>query len=108
MFDKKGDSSKGHGVNLDPDPDAEHNAVTSHLLSSGVNHAPAIDIDIPAYLIPSSTEGHSHLYFDVEVPWDKYANLLRALADAGIVERGYADASEANGFSVLRLPWVKK
>ena len=71
-------------------------------------HRPVLDIDIPAALIPSSTPGHSHLYIDKPMTKDQYENLLWALADAGIIEQGYANASTARGYTSARLPWVKK
>lgn len=73
-------------------------------------HVVAIDLDIPAYLVPSSTRGHSHLYIEVPkgIPHHRYMALLSALADCGIIERGYAEVSIARGHSDLRLPWVKK
>ncbi|MFW6598142.1 hypothetical protein ACOCHS_06390 [Propionibacteriaceae bacterium Y2011] len=71
-------------------------------------HYPVIDLDIPVTLIPSSTPGHSHLYIDTAVPWDKFVDVLQALAHAGIVEQGYADASVRRGYSAVRLPWIKK
>lgn len=76
--------------------------------SPDATHFPVIDIDIPARLIPSSTPGHSHLYIDHPVPESMYWPLLHALADAGIVEQGYVDASEARGYTSVRLPWVRK
>lgn len=73
-------------------------------------HVLAIDLDIPAYLVPSSTSGHSHLYVEVPggIPHHRYMALLSALADAGIIEKGYAEVSIARGHSDLRLPWVRK
>ena len=71
-------------------------------------HSPVLDIDVPHYLIPSSTEGHSHLYIDVPMPWDKYVKLLEVLADCGIIEPGYLRASLARGFTAVRLPHIKK
>lgn len=71
-------------------------------------HALLIDLDVPAYLIPSSTEGHSHLYVDVSMNKAAYFRVLDALADAGIIERGYSDVSQRKGATFLRLPWVKK
>lgn len=71
-------------------------------------HAVILDLDVPAYLVPSSTEGHSHLYIDVKCSREDYFNLLHALADCGVIEEGYARASEAKGATFLRLPWVKK
>lgn len=71
-------------------------------------HAPTLDIDIPAYLIPSSTPGHSHLYIDVEITWDKYVKLLNVMAECGILEEGYVKASIAKGGTYVRLPHIKK
>lgn len=71
-------------------------------------HALLLDLDVPAYLVPSSTPGHSHLYVDVHIPQGKYMALLKALADAGVIEVGYQLASETRGATALRLPWIKK
>lgn len=71
-------------------------------------HKPVLDIDVPVMLIPSSTEGHSHLYIDKSVSWDAYCKLLDALVECGIVERGYVQAAKNRGFTSVRLPWVKK
>lgn len=75
---------------------------------SGGFHKPVLDIDFPAALLPSSTEGHYHLYLDKEVIWDDYVALLKALATCGIIEQGYANASIERGHTAVRLPWVKK
>lgn len=73
-------------------------------------HILAIDVDYPAYLVESSTEGHHHLYLDVPggIPHEKYLALLDALADAGVIQAGYAKVSKERGHSDLRLPWVPK
>lgn len=71
-------------------------------------HRPILDIDFPAQLIPSSTPGHFHLYLDKPMPWRTYAKLLRALAEAEIIEPGYARASEARKYTAVRLPWISK
>lgn len=65
-------------------------------------HAPALDLDVPAKLIPSRTEGHSHLYIDVPMSWRQYRRLLKALAKAGVIEPGYYQASVKKGGSFLR------
>jgi hypothetical protein len=72
------------------------------------HHKVVLDLDLPAQLIPSSTEGHFHLYIDKEMPWDVYVRLLTALAAAGIIEQGYLSASLERGLTAVRLPWVKK
>lgn len=85
----------------------EANIVSSKVLESDY-HAPVLDIDIPATLVPSSTPGHSHLYLDVECSWERYKELLTALAQCNIIEPGYANASFGRGFTAVRLPWIKK
>lgn len=82
------------------------NVYTSKLKSG--NHAPAIDIDVPAEFIPSSTEGHGHLKFDVEMTWEEYKKLLSVMVEVRLIEEGYYRASLARGATFLRLPWIKK
>jgi hypothetical protein len=77
-------------------------------LNPSGKHRPLLDIDFPAAVIPSSTEGHCHLYIDKELEWKEYKKLLNVLADLGIIEHGYRGASLARGYSALRLPWIKK
>lgn len=71
-------------------------------------HRPILDIDIPMHIIPSTTEGHGHLYIDKELTWWEYKRLLHALADCGIIERGYLNVSIAREHTAVRLPWIKK
>lgn len=71
-------------------------------------HIVALDIDVRTALIPSSSPGHYHLVFDRQVSWSVYTNLLRAMAEAGLVEWGYYDAAISRGETFLRLPWIKK
>lgn len=71
-------------------------------------HALLIDLDVPAWLVPSSTPGHSHLYVDVAIQEDAYFRLLRELANCGVIQNGYAGSSIHRGGTALRLPWVKK
>lgn len=71
-------------------------------------HRPILDIDFPAHVYPSSTEGHNHLYLDRMLTWEKYEALLKALGDAEILEPGYVSASLARKHTAVRLPWVKK
>jgi len=87
-------------------PEDEANLVSSWLVNG--EHSPALDIDLPCVLVPSSTPGKFHLYIDKPMPWETYKTLLRALADAGILEQEYASASIAKGQSFLRKPGVTK
>lgn len=76
--------------------------------TDGRFHVPIIDIDVPAFLVNSSTPGHSHLYLDVPMTWDKLERLLEALVEVGVVEEGYLKASRARRCTYARLPWVRK
>jgi hypothetical protein len=96
---------------LDPPADSQYRflpPLLANLVSSEVKgktdvHRPVLDIDVPAYLVPSSRPGHSHLYVNVEISEDKYFNLLDVLADCGILEKGYAGVSRARGASAVRV-----
>lgn len=87
---------------------AEANVSTSIREDAEDCHALLLDLDVPAWLVPSSTEGHSHLYVDVKIPTAKYYVLLDALADAGVIQQGYANSSKHRGGTALRLPWIRK
>lgn len=73
-------------------------------------HVIALDIDYPVHVVPSSTEGHSHLYIDVPggIPHQGYMALVSLLGHLGVIEEGYANVSMQRGHTDLRLPWVKK
>jgi len=71
-------------------------------------HKVVIDLDLPAQPIPSSTEGHFHLYIDHEMEEDVYMELLTALGKAGLVEPGYVRASHERKLTAVRLPWIHK
>lgn len=86
------------------------NLVTSLLATASItngndimNHAPAFDIDIPCELIESSQIGHYHMYIHKAMTWNNYVKILKALADAGVVEQGYYAAAVNRGYSSLRL-----
>ena len=101
-----GDYSANDGTVVDKMLDA--NVVSSDSSADPTVHYPVIDLDVPVYLIPSSTSGHGHLYINVGMTFEAYKNILVALADAGVVEQGYVDASIRRGRSDVRLPWVVK
>lgn len=61
---------------------------------------------------PSSTSGHFHLYIDSLLDTGAYMTLLEVMAQAGVVEWGYYEASKVQGRTCLRinpdkheLPW---
>lgn len=82
------------------------NLVSSRLANG--NHAPAIDLDFPAYLIPSSTPGHFHLYLEKEMSWKDYSKLLKTLNEVGLIEDGFFKSSRHFEQTFLRLPHIKK
>lgn len=84
------------------------NIITSEVHGKPGRHKPVLDIDLPVKLIPSTTEGHFHLMIDKEMDWEDYQRLLWVLADIGIVEEGYASASDERGYTAVRLPWISK
>lgn len=84
------------------------NIVTSESASERHAHCPVIDLDFPCVLVGSSTPGHFHLYMERRISWRAYRKVLKAMSDAGLVERGYYRASLARGFTAARLPWIKK
>ena len=84
------------------------NIVTSELKDGSGLHSVVLDIDMDAELVPSSTPGHFHLYIDKAMTWEQYQMLLSTLSAVGIIEPGYEGASNARGFTAVRLPWVKK
>lgn len=72
-------------------------------------HAPVIDLDLPAMLVPSATPGHHHLYLDVGMPWDDLVKLLNVMAEVGLVQPGYVAAAIARGATDVRAyPHTKR
>lgn len=66
-------------------------------------HAPAIDIDMECTLLPSSTEGHYHLYIDKPMSWANYEKLLTVMNDVGIVQDGFLKLARENKKTFLRV-----
>lgn len=85
----------------------EATIVTSHIKNS-YKHKILLDIDMPAFLVPSTTPGHHHLMINKVMEWSRYVDLLNALARAEVVEQGYVDSSLERGYTAVRLPWIKK
>jgi hypothetical protein len=84
--------------------------ITSEVAAGALKgwHRPILDIDLSATILPSSTFGHGHLYINKAMPWEDYEKLLNVLAEVGIIEQGYADASIEREHTAVRLPWVRK
>lgn len=72
-------------------------------------HMPVIDFDgVPMRLVPSSTPGNFQLYIDKAISWNRYKKILQVLADAGLVEDEYVNASIRQGSTFVRPESVKK
>lgn len=71
-------------------------------------HAPTLDMDVYCELIESTTPGHFHLYIDKPMTWDVYSDLLVAMHNAGLLQKGFVELSLARGASFLRKPGVAK
>lgn len=84
------------------------NVISSLVAKSKEVHRPVLDIDMPMVLHESSTPGHFHLMIDHFMAWEDYERLLRALANAGIIEQRYLEQCIRHKESCVRLPWVKK
>lgn len=81
----------------------------AQLVSSAVDdtagqtlHYVAIDVDMPCHLVESSP-GRNHLFIDKGMAWPEYRRLLVALEAAGIIEKGYLEASLVREFTCLRI-----
>lgn len=76
--------------------------------SHEAQHVVMLDLDHDAVLIPSSTPGHHHLILNMAMGWSDYKDLLSTLAETGVIEPDYFDASVRRGETFLRLPWIRK
>jgi hypothetical protein len=81
--------------------------LVSSLCDDGL-HRPALDLDIPCRLVPSSTEGHFHLYIEVGMTEAVYMELCDALAKAGLISSFYNKCAQLRKATFLRPEWVKK
>lgn len=101
------DGSVRGGPLLVPDDDHPANLVSS-LCSDGY-HRPALDIDVPMVVLPSSSKGHHHVYFPTVVLDDaRMALLLSTLEVCGILSPSHVAAVRDRGQTLLRPPHVRK
>lgn len=68
----------------------------------------AFRLSVPARLVPSSTQGHFHLYLETRLRWDDYLGLMRRMVDAGLLEKDWVDMNERRRMAMLRKPGIKK
>lgn len=69
---------------------------------------PALSFSVPVRLVPSSTEGHFHLYIEAVTHWKAHEDLLDALYSAGIIERNYHRFCKRYRMGLLRREGVQK
>jgi hypothetical protein len=70
-------------------------------------HKPVIEMDTPVY-VTTSENGTHQVYIDKMMPWMQYRLLLWVLATCGIVDRNHYVETVRRGYSLIRLPWVKR
>jgi hypothetical protein len=58
--------------------------------------------------VPSSTEGHFHVYSNTPIDWPAYEGRLRHLSELNIIEAGYYRSASARMGTHVRKPGVKK
>jgi len=110
-LDEKGGSTVSLKEKIDNENRQIATKAKANLISSQCfdgSHRPVLDFDIPAHYVPSSTPGHGHLYIDKNMSWETYERLLIALADAGILERGYVHAALCRKATFVRPEGVFK
>ncbi len=84
------------------------NLWSSELLDRPGWHAPTLDIDFPALLLPSSSEGKHHLYIDYPMLWKDYVKMLKMLGDVGLCQKKWVQGALVEQGSLLRAPGVYK
>lgn len=103
-------NSKGYcSCPLTEAPIDEADVICSDIPGTGIGsefglHLPVIDLDLPCKLVPSGTPGHFHLYIDKAIPFALYRKMLDAMAEAGVVQWGFADATRERGYGSVRHP----
>lgn len=91
----------------DRQPSADDANVVSSNLPDG-KHAPIIDLDFPHTYVPSTSDGHAHLYLDVPVSRWRFWALNLGLYLGGVIEKGYFVWSIRRGGNFVRRPGVHK
>lgn len=71
-------------------------------------HLPVLDFDFNVWASESSTPGHYHVILDKPMSWEKYKKLLEVMADCGLLEQGFLNASIEREASWVRTPWTDK
>ena len=103
-----GDAEDYDGILYDEsETDMPPNLMSSQIKGS-TSHYLILDIDHPAWLVPSSTPGHSHLFIDKKVKSEAFKDIIESLHSGGLLADGNMRQLYAYGSQFLRLPGVKK
>lgn len=107
------DSEQGASVYIDEERviarATDANLITSRYEGEGIEtHALLLDLDVEHIYVPSSTEGHGHLYVNLKLSRGEWERVMRELALVGVIGAGYREHSLRRGYASLRPPWVKK
>jgi hypothetical protein len=60
------------------------------------------------FKVDSSAVDHCHVYSDHPYTWGEYAQVLKQLGMAGVIQKSYYLYSVERGFTAVRKPWVRK
>ena len=73
-------------------------------------HMPCFDIDIPFkdMKVVQSASGNCHLYINKPMRYEQMMHLMQAMVQAGLVQKGYAQACMDQKMARLRMPGVVK
>lgn len=69
---------------------------------------PIIDLDFPHAYVPSSTDGHAHLYLNQEISRWRWFVLMVGLYIGGVIDKGGFWWTLRRGSNFVRLPGVDK
>jgi len=67
-------------------------------------HMAIFDVDLEVQAIPSKTPGHYHLYFDRRMSWRQYKKVMKAMAEAGLVDKQWVKMTIRRKQGMLRMP----
>ncbi|ASZ74948.1 hypothetical protein FDI69_gp239 [Rhodococcus phage Trina] len=67
-----------------------------------------LDLDCEHLYIKSTTEGHGHLMFNIDLEQKDMLEVLEVLSRHGVIQHGFYQATKDRGFASLRMPGQTK
>lgn len=104
--DRKFDGAPTVEVTSDSPIELQHNLFSS-LCDDGM-HRPALDIDLPCELVPSTNPGHFHLYIDKALTLEQYTKVVDVLSEVGILGPMHPGLLRERSMTCLRPPGYVK